>query len=79
MWPHSNSTATKFNILSTGPTRRENSRRYQDQDVCNPRRDQDQDSHFACKIETRPRIKMELSRDVSRRDLSLEDYITTKG
>ena len=57
---------SRLNILSTGSTKRENSRRYQDQD---------HDSHFACKTETRPRLIMELSRDVSRRDLSLEDYI----
>ena len=61
-------------IFSIGPTRRENSR--QDQDACNPRRGHDRDSHFACKTEMRPRLKMEMSRDVSRRDLSLEDYIT---
>ena len=63
----------QLNILSTGPARRENSR--QDQDACNPRRDHDRDSYFACKTETRLRLKMELSRDVSRRDLILENYI----
>ena len=67
MWPH-NIIPPRLNILSTDPTRRENSRRDQDQGACNPRRDQDRDFHFACKTETRSRLNMELPRDVSRRD-----------
>ena len=74
VWPHV--IPPRTNIFSTGPTRRENSRRNQNQDACNPSQDQDRDSHFACKTETRPRLRMELSQDVSRRYLSLEDYIT---
>ena len=62
------------NILSTGSTRLENSRRCQDEDAYNPRRDQDRTSALLAR--PRSRLEMELSRDVSRRDLYLEDQIT---